>query len=180
MLLLNASCFPIFWLKLCRRSLLWSSLKKLLCAPVWLPLQKRSLSVRRLCTILKIGHSYQLWLGGIARLLVGAAIAGQIFYSFTTDNLKYLALFSVMGASKKLLVHMTLLQALWLALLGWGIGTGAAALLGFATSKTELAFYLSWQLLVITGILMVAICMGAALISMRRIYGLELATVFKR
>ncbi len=113
-------------------------------------------------------------------LLVGAAIAGQIFYNFTTDNLKYLALFSVMGASKQLLARMTILQALWLALLGWGIGTGAAALLGFLTSRTELAFHLPWQLFVATGILMVAICIGSALISMRRIYGLELATVFKR
>jgi len=32
-------------------------------------------------------------------LLIGAAIAGQIFFNFVSDNLKYLALFSVMGAS---------------------------------------------------------------------------------
>lgn len=113
-------------------------------------------------------------------LLVGAAIAGQIFYNFTTDNLKYLALFSVMGASRRTLATMTLLQALWLALLGWGLGTGAAVLLALLTSKTELAFHMPWQLPILTALLMAAICAGAALMSIRRIYALELATIFKR
>jgi len=33
-------------------------------------------------------------------LLIGAAITGQIFFNFTTDNLRYLALFNVVGAQK--------------------------------------------------------------------------------
>ena len=113
-------------------------------------------------------------------LLIGAAIAGQIFYNFTTDNLKYLALFSVMGASRKLLAQMTVLQAFWVALLGWCIGSGAAALLGLVTMKTELSFHYPWQLFIGVGVLMLAICAGASLISIRRIYEIELATIFKR
>ena len=113
-------------------------------------------------------------------LLVGAAIAGQIFYNFTTDTLKYLALFRVMGASRWLLAKMTLIQALWLALLGWLIGSGAAALLAIATSNTELSFHYPWQLFIGTGLLMVGICISASLVSIRRIYGIELASVFKQ
>jgi putative ABC transport system permease protein len=112
-------------------------------------------------------------------LLIGAAIAGQIFYNFVSDNLKYLALFSVMGASRALLAKMTILQAAWVAFLGWGIGSGAAALIGFATQKTELSFNLPWELFLGTAVVMFVICMMAALISITKIYSIELGTLFK-
>lgn len=113
-------------------------------------------------------------------LLIGAAIAGQIFFNFVSDNLKYLALFSVMGASHALLAKMTILQAAWVAFLGWAIGTGAAALIGFATQQTELSFHLPWQLFVGTALAMFFICMLAALISITKIYSIELATLFRQ
>ena len=112
-------------------------------------------------------------------LLVGAAIAGQIFYNFVSDNLKYLALFSVMGASRPLLAKMTLLQAMWVAFLGWAIGSGGAAFIGFSTQKTELSFNLPWQLFAGSGLIILLICMGAALISIRKIYSIELGTLFR-
>jgi putative ABC transport system permease protein len=113
-------------------------------------------------------------------LLVGAAITGQIFFNFTTDNLRYLALFRVVGASRLLLAQITLLQACWLAFLGWGIGSGAAGLLGFVTQKTQLAFYLPWSLFLGTGFLMFVICIGSSLISINRIFNIQLWTMFKR
>jgi putative ABC transport system permease protein len=113
-------------------------------------------------------------------LLVGAAITGQIFYNFVTDNLKYLAIFSVMGASKKRLVLMTLVQALWVAFLGWGIGSGAAALLGFLTRHSELSFFLAWQLFIGTGIIISLIALLAGLISIRRIFTMELGMIFQQ
>lgn len=130
--------------------------------------------------LINTGIPINFGLAVLLGLLVGVAIAGQIFYNFTTDNLKYLAMFSIMGASRSLLAKMTILQALWLAFLGWGIGTGAAALLGIITQATELSFYLPWQLFVLTGLLMVGICAGASLVSIRRIYHIELAGIFKR
>ena len=113
-------------------------------------------------------------------LLVGAAITGQIFFNFTTDNLRYLALFNVVGASQVLLAKITLMQAIWLAFLGWGIGCGAAAFIGFVTEKTQLAFYMPWSLFLGTGILMVIICIGSSLISIQRIFNIQLGTMFKQ
>jgi len=46
---------------------------------------------------------------------------------------------------------MTLLQAAWVAFLGWAIGSGSAALIGFSTQNTELSFRLPWQLFVGAG-----------------------------
>ena len=113
-------------------------------------------------------------------ILVGAVIAGQIFYNFVTDNLKYLALLSTMGASRNLLAKMTLVQALWVALLGWGIGSGVAALIGYFSRYTELTFHLPWQLFIGTGVIIFLICGVSALINIRRIYNIELSSVFKK
>lgn len=113
-------------------------------------------------------------------LLVGAVISAQIFYNFVRDNLKYLAVFSLMGASKKTLALMTLAQALWVSFLGWGIGSGAAALIGFATRGTELSFFLAWQIFIATGVIMVLIALVACFMSIARIYSMELGSVFQQ
>lgn len=113
-------------------------------------------------------------------ILIGAAIAGQIFFNFTTDNLPYLAMLSVMGASKLLLAKITVLQAFWVALLSWNIGTGAAAILGYVTRNTQLSFYLPLSLYLGTGLIVFFICLVAAFISISRIYKIDLAEVFKR
>lgn len=112
-------------------------------------------------------------------LLVGAAIAGQIFYNFVSDNLKYLALFSAMGASRLVLAKMALLQALWVAFIGWGLGSGSSALLGYLSRRTEISYLLTWQLFLGTGITILAICTVALLISIARIFKIELWTMFK-
>lgn len=113
-------------------------------------------------------------------LLIGIAITGQIFFNFVTDNLRYLALFNISGASRMLLVRITILQSLWVAIIGWGIGTGMASTIGFLTSESQLAFYLPWQLFLGTGILMVVICIGAAFLSITRIFYLDLSMMFRQ
>lgn len=113
-------------------------------------------------------------------ILIGGIIAGQIFYNFITDNLKYIALLSLMGAHDMLLARMTLLQAAWVALIGWGIGSGCAAFIGFATQNTELSFYLPWQLFIGCGAIIFFICALAAFVNIRRIFNVDLATVFKQ
>ncbi len=115
----------------------------------------------------------------ILGILVGAAIAGQIFYNFVMDNLRYLALFAVMGASSILLARMTLLQAIWVATIGWGLGAGCAAMIGFLSRKTELAFHLTWEVFFGVGIIIFIICIVALLISIARIFKIELWTMFK-
>lgn len=112
-------------------------------------------------------------------ILIGAAIAGQIFYNFTTDNLPYLAVFSVMGASKKMLAQITILQACWVALLSWNIGVGAAALIGIFSDGSELSFYLPFSLYLFTGVIIFLICIVSSLISVSRIYKIQLAEMFK-
>ncbi|MBC7771736.1 MAG: FtsX-like permease family protein [Pyrinomonadaceae bacterium] len=111
--------------------------------------------------------------------LVGTAIAGQTFYNFTLDNLKQFGALKAMGAGNFRLLRMILLQALIVGVIGYCIGIGAASTFGLLAGKSELAFRLLWQTLVVTGVAVTLICILASLISIQRVMRLEPAIVFK-
>jgi putative ABC transport system permease protein len=111
--------------------------------------------------------------------IIGASITGFMFYSFTADNIRYFGTLKAMGASDGSLMVMILAQSLVVALIGFGLGTGAAALFGASMKGTQLAFNLPWQLLVLSGAAVVIICMLSAMLSLRKVVSLEPAIVFK-
>ncbi len=111
--------------------------------------------------------------------LVGTAIAGQTFYSFTLENLKQFGALKAMGTGNATLLRMILLQALLVGTIGYGIGVGLASLFGYVSRNSELAFRMPWQILAITASAVTLICMLSALISIRKVVKLEPAIVFK-
>ena len=111
--------------------------------------------------------------------IVGAAIAGQTFYSFTMENLRQFGVLKAMGASNWTLLRMILLQASLVGAIGYGLGVGLTSLFGWAMRNTILAFKFPWQLLVFSGLGVMLICIFAALISIRKVIQLEPAVVFK-
>jgi putative ABC transport system permease protein len=113
--------------------------------------------------------------------LVGCAIAGQTFYLFTVENLKQFGTLKAMGMSDRRLVAMILLQALVVGGIGYGIGVGLATLFGiFIQRETPLlAFFLPWQVLVLTGAAVILISLVSSLLSIRRVLVLEPAAVFQ-
>ena len=119
---------------------------------------------------------------GISVLLgfiVGAAIAGQTFYNFTLENLRQFGVLKAMGASNLILLRMTILQAVLVGSIGYGLGVGLTGLFGFAMRDTILAFKFPWQLLLFSGAGVSLICIFAALISILKVIRLEPAIVFK-
>ncbi|MBS0186703.1 MAG: ABC transporter permease [Planctomycetes bacterium] len=111
--------------------------------------------------------------------LVGTLITGFMFYSFTLDNLKFLGTLKAMGTGDSMLMRMILLQAMAVGVIGFGMGVGIATLFGVSMRETQLAFWLTWQLLVVSGGAVVIICMLAAMLSVRKVVALEPAMVFK-
>ncbi|MDZ4755593.1 MAG: ABC transporter permease [Phycisphaerae bacterium] len=111
--------------------------------------------------------------------LVGVAIAGQMFYNFTLDNLKYFGAMKAMGASTQRLLGMVALQASVAAFLGLGIGLGMTSLFGLNVAGDRLAFRMVWQIPVITAVAVVIICVGSAVLSMIRVVRLDPSEVFK-
>jgi len=109
--------------------------------------------------------------------LVGTAIAGQTFYTFTLDNLRQFGALKAMGTTNSRLLLMILLQSLIVGLLGYGLGVGLAST--FSYLRSELAFRLIWQTLVGTGTAITVICILASLLSIQKVIRLEPAIVFK-
>ena len=111
--------------------------------------------------------------------VVGTAIAGQTFFQFTHDNIRQFGALKAMGAGNGLLLRMILIQAALVGGLGYGLGVGAAALIGALTKRTELAFLMPGWLLAFTALAVTLICMASALFSIRTVMTLEPAIVFK-
>ena len=111
--------------------------------------------------------------------LVGVAIAGQTFYQFTLENLRHFGALKAMGTSNRQLLKMILLQAGVVGTIGFGLGVGLAAAIGWFTRNTELSFRLPWQLLVGSAVAVLFICVLASTLSLWKVIKLEPAVVFK-
>jgi putative ABC transport system permease protein len=119
-------------------------------------------------------------LSTLIAFIVGGLIAGQIFYNFTLDNLRYFGVMKAMGATNRVLRRMVMLQAFMVGAIGYGIGIGMACLFSLAIgSSGKLVPQIPAALLVGTGLAVVMLCVGAAAVSLRRIIRLEPASAFK-
>jgi putative ABC transport system permease protein len=111
--------------------------------------------------------------------LVGTAIAGQMFYNFTIENLRYFGTLKAMGMTNIGLVQMVFVQAAIVGFLGWGIGIGVASAAGWFLRDSELGFRLPWQLYLASLVSILSITFGAALLSLKQVVQLEPAIVFR-
>jgi putative ABC transport system permease protein len=112
--------------------------------------------------------------------LVGTAIAGQTFYLFIVENLRQFGALKAMGTGNGTILLMVLAQAIHVGLVGLGVGVGLAALFGWSTrSFSKLSFYMPWQVLVITGVAVFLIVLLASLLSIRRVFIVDPAIVFR-
>ena len=125
------------------------------------------------------GIPFNFGITALLGFLVGTAIAGQTFYNFTIENIKQFGALKAMGVTNTRIVGMILLQALVVGLLGYGLGVGLAAAFGWRIRGTELAFFTPWQLLPITAVAIVLICVLSSLFSVQRVIRLEPAIVFR-
>lgn len=112
--------------------------------------------------------------------IVGAAIAGQTFYTFAIDNLKNFGALKAMGASNATLGRMISAQAVVVAALAYGIGTGIAAIFAkLAGPNGQLPFLPTQQLLGIAGVAVFVIAVIAGLVALRKVRSVEPASVFR-
>lgn len=113
-------------------------------------------------------------------IVVGIAIAGQTFYLFVHENMRFLAALKAMGAGFGILARMVILQAFTVGFIGYGLGVGLAAMFGNAVlQKGQPPFYMPWQILAFTGAVIILICFLSALVGLIKVARTEAAMVFK-
>ena len=111
--------------------------------------------------------------------LVGVAIVGQTFFSFIVDNMRYLGILKAMGASNRLIFMMIILQTSLVGAIGCALGMGLASLTSVIAKNSELAFYMPWQVPVITALATALITLITTILSLRKVLQLEPAIVFR-
>jgi len=112
---------------------------------------------------------------------VGMSIVGQTFYQFALQNERFFGALKAMGTSSWTLTKMILLQALLVGLVGFGAGAGLAGIFGLVAGgqDSKIALATPWPLLAVSFVLVIAICLLSALISIRKVVRLEPAVVFR-
>lgn len=112
-------------------------------------------------------------------LVIGLLIAAQTLYNFTLDNLRHFGALKAMGAGNSRLMRMMFVQVCTVGAVGYGIGLGAACILGWIIVKTDLAFLMTWHIPVFAAAALAAILIVAGALSMYKVLRLEPAVVFK-
>ena len=112
-------------------------------------------------------------------ILVGAAIAGQTFYTFTIDNLRYYGLLKAIGVKDEKILKMVLLQGLTVGIIGFGLGSGVTAIMGLLARGSVISFKLTTQVLFLSSFGILTICMITAYLSVRKILLLDPAVSFR-
>jgi putative ABC transport system permease protein len=112
-------------------------------------------------------------------ILVGAAIAGQTFYTFTIENLRYYGLLKAIGVRDNKILKMVLLQGITVGFVGFGLGSGITAMMGLLARGSVISFKLTPAIFFYSGAGILAICMTTAYLSVRRILLLDPAVSFR-
>lgn len=114
-------------------------------------------------------------------ILIGAAITAQTFYIFIIENLKQFAAMKAVGVSNGQLMKMVLLQALMVGAVGYGIGIGLTSLFFAATADVPAlaGFKLHWQVVLGSFTVISLIILGSITLSLRRVFTLDPAIVFR-
>ncbi|MEL6330239.1 MAG: ABC transporter permease [Planctomycetota bacterium] len=115
-------------------------------------------------------------------ILVGVAIVGLTFNQFISENLRQYAALKAVGVGDGTLLRMTLLQAMFVTVVGYGLGLLAAAafLAGASNAADGLAgFVLRPEIAIGVAILAVLMVLASTIVSMRRVLVVDPATVFR-
>ncbi len=115
-------------------------------------------------------------------VLIGIAIVGLTFNQFISENIKQYAALKAIGVRNGRLLLMTLWQALFVGVVGYGLGLFAASQFFNWPSKNVDAlrgFYLLPEVAIGVAVLSVVIVFVSTLLSMRRVLVVDPATVFR-
>lgn len=114
-------------------------------------------------------------------VLIGAAITAQTFYIFVVENLKQFAAMKVVGVTNSQLFRLVLTQASVVYLLGYSLGIGLTALFFFLTKDAAAlkGFVLHWQVIAGSAILIALIILLSIIFSLRQVFRLDPALVFR-
>jgi putative ABC transport system permease protein len=125
------------------------------------------------------GMGASLLIAAVLGVIVGLVIVSQTLYSATMERLQEYATIRAMGATNRYLQAIVLRQSLVSGTLGYFVGTVTALFVAWLSRTSSATLMLSYPLIVILGAVTLAMCVGASLISIRKVLRVDTASVFR-
>jgi putative ABC transport system permease protein len=112
-------------------------------------------------------------------LVVGIAVVAQTIYAATMDHIREYGTLKAMGATNAYLYRVLIEQAVWSAVLGYGLAMIAAHFIVQASEKGGALILMPWSMTFGMLILAIVMCIAAAMVSINKVTKLDPAMVFK-
>jgi putative ABC transport system permease protein len=125
------------------------------------------------------GAGVAVLLAALLGLAVGFVVVAQTIYATTMDHLREYGTLKAMGAPNSYVYKVIIKQAAMSAAIGYVLGMMVSAFVVRASQSGGAAILLPWQMAVGMFFLTLAMCIGAALVSISKVTSLDPAMVFK-
>jgi putative ABC transport system permease protein len=133
----------------------------------------------RIYWLITTGVGAALLIAAVLGVIVGMVIVSQTLYSATMERLQEYATIRAMGATNRYLQTIVLRQSLVSGTLGYVIGTAIALMVAWLSRSSSATLMLSYPLIIILGVITLSMCVGASLISIRKVLRVDTASVFR-
>ena len=125
------------------------------------------------------GAGVAVLLAAALGLIVGFVVVAQTIYATTMDHMKEFGTLKAMGAANSYVYKVIIEQAAISAVIGYVLGMMVSMLVVRASQSGGAAILLPWQMGVGMFFLTMAMCVGAALVSISKVTRIDPAMVFK-
>ena len=125
------------------------------------------------------GAGIAILLAAVLGVIVGFVVVAQTIYATTMDHIKEFGTLKAMGAPNGYVQKVILLQAGISAVIGYVVGIMLSGIIVRFGQPAGAPILLNWWMALVTLALTLAMCAGAALISINKVTRLDPATVFK-
>ncbi len=125
------------------------------------------------------GAGVAVLLAAVLGLVVGFVVVAQTIYATTTDHIKEFGTLKAMGAANSYVYRVIIEQAAISAVIGYVLGMIVSGFVVRASQSGGAAILLPWQMGAGMFFLTLAMCVGAALVSISKVTRIDPAMVFK-
>src|SRR5262249_32501141 len=112
-------------------------------------------------------------------LIVGIVVVAQTIYATTVDHLREFGTLKAMGASNRYIYRVIIKQATISAAIGYALGMVVSTLPVMLSRKGGAAILMPWPMAVAMFGVTLLMCMGAAIVSIKKVTAIDPAMVFK-
>jgi putative ABC transport system permease protein len=111
-------------------------------------------------------------------VVVGLSVSALLLYLFATENAWAYALLSAMGAQRTTITMMVIVQTIVCGVIGYGIGVGVSCAIGVFLPTDALPYLAIWWTMLLSGGVVLAICVISAVLSLRKVFSVEPGMAF--